>query len=207
MRSYELASKEQGSSRWLMQSRLPGPETIEPPAQPVTYVTDQQTGFAFGLKSRSVRHDRNYRGELNSRSKLREKARHDAGAFERELPDDILHRVLRNSDEAEGRTSIALRQTPARDIAWLRQEAAVESGWPVFTNMLAAIEAGNGAIAGDHLPPPSLRSTTLSPGLVVASAAALGLDHGIVDGVYSVVDRGGIAIALRKSDGRSRRAV
>ena len=85
--------KEPTSSRWLTHSRLPGPETIEP-AQPVTYVTDKQTGYAFGLKPCPVRHDRNYRRELNSRSKLREKARHDASAFLAALPADILDRVL-----------------------------------------------------------------------------------------------------------------
>lgn len=189
--------KEPTSSRWLMRSRLPVPDTIEPPAQSVTYVTDRQTGFAFGLKPCPVRHDRNYRAELNSRSKLREKARHDPGTFERALPDDILHRVLRNSDEAEGRTSIARRQTPARDIAWMREEAATESGWPVFKNTLAAVEAGNAAIAGDHPPPPSLRKMTLSPGLVVAADDAL--NRGIAEG-HPIIEIGGILISLRRSD-------
>jgi hypothetical protein len=89
-------------------------------------VTDKITGYAFGLKPAPVRHDRNYRADLNLRSKLREEARHDAKAFGRLLPDDILARVLRNEDEAAGRMSIARCQVSEIDIAWMRPLASAE---------------------------------------------------------------------------------
>jgi hypothetical protein len=187
--------KEPISSSWLMGS--PAPDMLEVPAQPVTDVADKQTGFAFGLKPSPVRHDRNYRHELTARSKFREEIRHDASAFERKLPPDILHRVLRNSDEADGRAAIAVRQTPEHAVAWMRQEAAAESGWPVFQNMLANVEAGNAALGGKHPPPPSLRKMTLSPGLVVAADNAL--NRGIAEG-HPIVEIGGILISLRRSD-------
>ena len=68
--------------------------TMRPIAQPVRYVTDKQTGYAFGLSPAPVRSDRNHRKELNSRSKLREVARHDPAAFRAALPDGILSRIL-----------------------------------------------------------------------------------------------------------------
>ena len=144
---------------------------------------------------------------------MREAVRSDAGAFAAEIPDDVLDRVLLNSDEIAGRKALARRMVPVADLEWLRHEAAAESGWPVLKNTLANVEAGNAALIGSHPPKPSTRLKDY-PGLAVGSHAAAGehklqledLGRAIAERELPIVEHGGMVIALRKSDGRSKRA-
>ena len=86
-----------------------------------------------------------------------------------------------------------------------------EESSPFYQNLVAAIDAGNAAIAGDHPPASSLRLND-HPGLAVGRYAAAGehklrledLDRVIAEGTHPIVDRGGIIIALRRADNRRR---